>query len=177
MDFDTNPQSSETQDSKINVYNVVLSYVIEMNEFRSQLFTTDAMTGVTPSSYKDFIRTFFKLFTFTQSMLPLDLQKEIQTYFNNQPKKQDPSGRDGISLSLKMQKELENQRMITLYEETIVPPFVEPGDDDGVPDLLKKKTILNPVTKTKYQISNREELIKNADKIKGLWSQKKGSKS
>lgn len=175
MDFDTPQRSQETQDSKINVYNVVLSYVIEMNEFRSQLFTTVEMTGVTPAAYKDFIRTFFKLFTFTQSMLPAEMRLEIGSYFLKDPKKSDPAGKKGIDLSLKMQKELENQRMITLYEETIVPPFVEPSDDDS-PDTISRKTIHNPVTGKDYIVGSRDAIIKNAGKLTSLFSQGKGVK-
>ena len=173
MDFDTSSRSQEPQDSKINVYNVVLSYVIEMNEYRSQLFTLEQMTGVTPAPFKDFIRTFFKLFTFTLSMLPEDLRIEIQEYFDSVPRKSDSKGARGITLSMKMQRELENQRMITLYEETIVPPFVEPSDDD-VPE--RKQFIHNPVTGKNYPVSSRSSKANNTDKIQSLF-RKKGGKS
>jgi hypothetical protein len=179
MDFDTPQRSSETQDSKINIYNVVLSNVIEMNEYRSELFTTVQMTGVTPNSYKDFIRTFFKLFTLTQSMLPQKMRNEIQSYFINEPKKSDPLGTLGIKHSLGMQKELENQRMITLYEETIVPPFVEPSDDetdDEVPEILTKKSVYNPVTKRSYPLVERSEVLKGKKKIQSLFKSKGGKK-
>lgn len=172
MDFDSGSRSQETQDSKINVYNVVLSYVIEMNEYRSQLFTLEQMTGVTPAPFKDFIRTFFKLFTFTLSMLPEELRTEIQEYFDSVPRKSDSRGTKGIQLSMKMQRELENQRMITLYEETIVPPFVEPSEDD-VPEIIRK-TILNPVTGKNYEIGRRSQINPDTKSLKGLW--KKGGK-
>jgi hypothetical protein len=176
MDFDSNSRSQETQDSKINVYNVVLSYVIEMNEYRSQLFTLEQMTGVTPAPFKDFIRTFFKLFTFTQSMLPEELREEIKAYFDSVPRKTDSRGTKGIELSMKMQRELENQRMITLYEETIVPPFVEPSEDE-VPELIRK-TMHNPVTGKNYEIGRRLQINPDAKTLKGIWNKgdKKGGK-
>ncbi len=175
MDFDNGPRSSETQDSKINVFNVVLSYVIEMNEYRSELFTTVEMTGVTPAAYKDFIRTFFKLFTLTQSMLPVELRAELDRYFRNDPKKTDGQGKKGIELSRKMQKELEDQRMITLYEETIVPPFVEPSDE-AVPDEISGKKIHNSVTGKDYPVVTRASLVKDADKIRGLFNRQNPDK-
>lgn len=143
-----------------------------MNEYRSQLFTLEQMTGVTPQPFKDFIRTFFKLFTFTLSMLPEDLRTEIQEYFDSVPRKSDSRGTKGIHLSMKMQRELENQRMITLYEETIVPPFVEPSEDD-VPEIIRK-TIQNPVTGKQYTVATRSSKNENAGQIRGLWT--KGGK-
>lgn len=143
-----------------------------MNEYRSQLFTLEQMTGVTPAPFKDFIRTFFKLFTFTLSMLPEELRTEIQEYFDSVPRKSDSRGTKGIQLSMKMQRELENQRMITLYEETIVPPFVEPSEDD-VPEIIRK-TLLNPVTGKTYEIGRRSQLNPDGKPLTGLW--KKGGK-
>ena len=128
MDFEHGTdKSTEAQESRINIYNVVLSYVIEMNEHRAEIYSaSQGQAGVTPMKFQDFIRTFYKLFKFTKSMLPDNLKKEIDLYFSTNPKATDyPKGINGIALSEKMQKELENQRMITLYEETIVPPFVE----------------------------------------------------
>lgn len=146
MAMDYTDRSTEAQEGKINIYNVVLAYVVEMNEHRSQLFSSDQMVGITPKPFKEFITAFFKLFTFTQSMLPVSLREEITKYFDSDPRKNDAGGKRGIKLSLKMQRELENQRMITLYEETIVPPFIEIIDED-VPVEIKKSQII-PINRT-----------------------------
>jgi hypothetical protein len=169
MGFEHTDASTEAQEGKVNIYNVVLSYVVEMNEHRSVLFTSVQMTGGTPSSFKEFITAFYKLFTFTQSMLPEELREEITDYFEKDPRKNDSRGKQGTKLSLKMQRELENQRMITLYEETIVPPFVEITDEDNTVDDLIKKTILNPVTKTKYTIG---KINRKPGEVKSLWKKK-----
>lgn len=160
--------STEAQEGKINIYNVVLAYVVEMNEHRSQLYTSDQMTGMTPKPFKEFITAFFKLFTFTQSMLPEELRDEIHFYFNNDPRRNDATGKHGIKLSLKMQRELENQRMITLYEETIVPPFIEIRDDEIRNEI--KTVVQNPVTKTKYPV--RFPTKSGKKPVKGLWASK-----
>lgn len=141
MDFQQSNEATETQESKLNIYNVILSYVVEMNEHRSVLYTSSQNIGVTPAPYREFIQAFYKLFTLTRSMLPEDLQVKIKQYFASNPKKTDAQAKMGIELSLEMQKELENQRMITLYEETIVPPFVEISEEEEakfIPPFVKK---------------------------------------
>lgn len=156
-------RSTEAQEGKINIYNVVLAYVVEMNEHRSVLFSSDQMVGNTPKPFKEFITAFFKLFTFTQSMLPAELREEITKYFDSDPRKNDTGGKKGIKLSLKMQRELENQRMITLYEETIVPPFIEITDDD-VPTEIKRSSPIVPI--------KRSAVNPGAALVKGFKTQK-----
>lgn len=157
MDFEhgSSDKSSEAQESRVNIYNVVLSYVIELNEHRAGLYSaTQGQAGVTPNTFGSFIYAFYKLFEFTQSMLPEPLKNEISQYFKNNPKSNDSKGLKGIELSEKMQKELENQRMITLYEETIVPPFVEIREEDhplAKPQPQIKKSDQNtPLKKSKF---------------------------
>jgi hypothetical protein len=139
----------EVQDNRLNIYNLVLSYVVEMNENRSHLYVA---SGVTPQVYRAFLGSFYKLYTFGRTVLTEKLRNEIAEYFNNNPSRTDHLGKKGIILSLALQKELEDQRMITLYEETIVPPFIEIGEEEGdvfMPPFMATKTMNNLKKKVK----------------------------
>jgi hypothetical protein len=122
--------SREVREGRVNIQNVIGAYLIELVEARAYYITSYKTTD-TPSDFKSFFIAFNKFFHFCESAVDLsdEVQKKTREEIDEWFKKinmGNPTDRiKGVNLSVDFQRIVEEQDILSLFEETIVPPYLK----------------------------------------------------
>ena len=122
--------SREVREGRVNIQNVIGAYLIELVEARAY-YITSMKTTDSPIDFKYFFIAFNKFFHFCESAVDLSdpkqqkLRTEIDNWFKliNMDKSLDRL--KGLQLSVDFQRLVEEQDILSLFEETIVPPYLK----------------------------------------------------
>lgn len=116
------PGPTPAPQKNVHVYNVLISYYVELVETESDLQVAMRIAGgkADYKSAEHFLKRLAKLYKMTAFQIPEDLRIEIGTYLNLYS----TDFRYGIDLSKRLRTHLEENGIIVLYQDTIIPPFV-----------------------------------------------------
>jgi hypothetical protein len=107
---------------------IVAAYLVEMNEYRSDLYSTLKMGSLTPQAVLNFIRSFRKFFDMTAVVVSdAGLKEEINKWFegiNASAVSNTNYMKKGIDLSIMYQDEVSGSGIFAFFTEPIVPPFL-----------------------------------------------------
>jgi len=116
-----NNEETEPRGSRVELLNVIATYLIELNEHRAELYTALKTGRVTPSSKSNFFKSFKRFYDMTADIVTDDkLLTEIEDWFDNY---NDKKLMRGIELSREHQKQLES--IFPIFQMRIKPPYIE----------------------------------------------------
>lgn len=127
MNENNTNQEVEALETRRYIQNLIISYLIELNESRGELYLAMKFGKDSPSYIQEFLgnfRKFFDLFSRLVNEVNPDLKEQIETWFNNTDKFNEQKKKEGIDLSIKFQSILEDEGVFQLFEESITPPFM-----------------------------------------------------
>lgn len=118
----------EVAEGKIDIQNVIASYLIDLIEYRASLLTSLKRNINSPTYPKEFFKSFNKLYELCANVLT-DEHKELMTSIREWFETTKLMGskaeiEKGIELSIEFQRALETESIFTLFERPIVPPFL-----------------------------------------------------
>lgn len=117
-------EQKEVISGRVRLQNIIASYLVELNEYRSNLYMAIKFGKKSPSYFQDFIQIFKKIYDLTSTTISDEkLKVEIDEWFRNADDNK-LSKEEGLLLSLAYQKSLESENILSLFEEPISPPFV-----------------------------------------------------
>lgn len=118
----------EVAEGKVDIQNVIASYLIDLIEYRASLLTSLKRNLNAPTYSGEFFKAFNKLYELCANVLSeenKELMSNIKGWFQTSTlmgnKKEIEKG---IELSIKFQRALETESIFTLFEQPIVPPFL-----------------------------------------------------
>jgi len=110
------------------VQNILYSYLVELIEYRAGIQSAMKMGKDAPTYFENFLLSFTKLYELCSSMLNtpahLSLKAKIEKWIRMCDPTNKQSKTEGIELSLQFQHVLERERVFTLFEEPIAPPYI-----------------------------------------------------
>lgn len=116
------PIQGTAPQKNVNVFNVLISYYVELVETESDLQVKLRMSNnnVDYKLAEHFLKRLAKLFKMTAYQIPEDLRDEIAYFLEH------PSNLywQGIALSKRLRQYLEENGVVVLYQDTMIPPFV-----------------------------------------------------
>ena len=115
-------------ESRLTPQGIVAAYLVELNEYRSDLFSALKMGALTPKVVLDFVRTFRKFFDIT-SIVVTDggLKSAINKWFegiNAKALSNISYMQQGVNLSILYQDAISASGIFIFFSEPIVPPFL-----------------------------------------------------
>lgn len=122
------PIQREVTKGKVDIQNVIASYLIDLIEYRASLLASLKRNINSPTYPKEFFKSFNKLYELCTNVLS-DEHKELIIDIEDWFKTTKLMGnkvemQKGIELSIEFQRALESESIFTLFEQPIVPPFL-----------------------------------------------------
>ena len=115
-------------ESRLTPQGIVAAYLVELNEYRSDLFSALKMGSLTPKVVLDFVRTFRKFFDITSIVISDGgLKSTINKWFegiNAKTLSNISYMQQGVELSVLYQDAISASGIFIFFSEPIVPPFL-----------------------------------------------------
>ncbi len=122
MNGDTEHEKFELVEGRIRILNLIATYLIELNEYRAEIYTALKFSKITPSIKQNFFKSFRRFYDITSGVVEdEDLKADVEKWFQYYT---DEDINTGIELSLKYQKALEKRGIFPVFQMKITPPYL-----------------------------------------------------